>query len=51
MVVKMLTTINYKGDINPPIINNNQIYLMSMVIIFEKILNNNYDSYGGSDIR
>ena len=25
MVVKMLTTINYKEDINPPIINNNQI--------------------------
>lgn len=28
-----------------------KIYLMNMVIIFEKILNNNYDSYGGSDIR
>lgn len=28
-----------------------KIYLMNMVIIFENVLNNNYDSYEGSDIK
>ncbi len=28
-----------------------KIYLMNMVIIFENVLYNNYDSYEGSDIK